>query len=210
MPLGKEGIKINTKLLSQKEQELVFSNQKLVGSVYNRLIKKVNIPSSQNEDYIQEGMFALCRAAQTYDENKGFAFSTYASKVIYNQMLFYFRTTCKHNGVISLSTPVESENPDDISDFSLETCLMDPSSDRFVGEIETKEYLDFLVSTTINMKNERTRKIALEILNSIFTNTNATQIASCHGVSRQYVSSIREKLQKQYCRMEGGKRLLSQ
>ena len=54
-----------------------------------------------DEDIVQSGMVGLCKAANTWDEEKS-TFSTYASICILNEIRIEFRKRKKHQGVLSL------------------------------------------------------------------------------------------------------------
>lgn len=62
-----------------------------------------------DEDVIQTGMLALCRAANTWDEERS-AFSTYAVQCIQNGINKYFRDNKKHKNVLSLDYQVKRKD----------------------------------------------------------------------------------------------------
>lgn len=61
--------------LTDDERERVEANRGLVGMVVFRWMK---LSEDVAEDAIQDGMLGLMRAAQLYDPDRGFTFSTYA------------------------------------------------------------------------------------------------------------------------------------
>ncbi len=79
-------------------QKLIEDNMNLVYFV----IHKYYPTFYQDEDIIQIGMVGLCYAANTFDESKGFKFSSFASKCILNEINMEFRRRKKQKGVLSL------------------------------------------------------------------------------------------------------------
>lgn len=69
--------------LTEEEQEVVAKNTGLIGLA----IKKVGPNGNLVDDQFQDGAIALMTAARKYDESKGWKFSTYATKSIYNALL---------------------------------------------------------------------------------------------------------------------------
>ncbi|KAJ8903422.1 hypothetical protein NDN08_004530 [Rhodosorus marinus] len=62
------------------KQALVSANLRLVHSVVNKSSRSHGLKdASQRQDLMQEGVFGLMRAAEKYDADKGFRFSTYAT-----------------------------------------------------------------------------------------------------------------------------------
>ena len=70
--------------LTPEERALVEENEKLVPFIANKYDWCRRVYGSI-EDAIGDGYIALCIAAQTYDAGRGYAFTTYASKLIFRQ-----------------------------------------------------------------------------------------------------------------------------
>lgn len=63
-----------------------------------------------DEDMIQEGMIGLWKACQTFDEDKGYKFATYAAICIVNEIRMAYRKVKKHSiHTISLEDPVPDQ-----------------------------------------------------------------------------------------------------
>ena len=77
-------------MLSKEQQKLVEDNIKLVSFV----IKLHDVEF--NQDLYQQGCLGLCKAAKTFDPSKGFTFSTYATKGIWNEIGMDFRKINRH------------------------------------------------------------------------------------------------------------------
>lgn len=68
----------------KSKQELVLNNMGLVGHTLKKYFK---FSSEDYDEYFQEGLLGLVLAANSYDDSKGFQFSTYACRCIYFQVL---------------------------------------------------------------------------------------------------------------------------
>lgn len=92
--------------------ELVQDNMKLVGFVIKN--KKLNIPfhiQKDMRDLYQEGYILLIKAANKFDESKGYEFSTYAVNTIYLGLRsFLDRDAVKRYKYQGLSLEYEFEN----------------------------------------------------------------------------------------------------
>lgn len=85
-------------------QQLIEDNMNLVYF----LISKRYPTFIGDDDIAQCGMIGLCRAADTWNEDKS-AFSTYASSCILNEIKREFRTRCKHQDTLSLDYTYPNE-----------------------------------------------------------------------------------------------------
>lgn len=63
------------------KQTLVTANLRLVNSLVNKYGRRSGrkMPAYKMQDLMQEGVFGLLRAAEKFDGDKGFRFSTYAT-----------------------------------------------------------------------------------------------------------------------------------
>lgn len=78
---------------------------------HTRLIYYILIKFKLNNDNeaISAGYDGLLKAIKTFDESKGFKFSTYASKVIYNEVLMMLRKTKKYRETITLNNNISEK-----------------------------------------------------------------------------------------------------
>ena len=86
-------------------QQLIEDNMNLV----HFIISKHYPTFIGDEDIAQCGMIGLCRAADTWKDDKS-AFSTYASKCILNEIYDEFKRRCRHKEVWSLDYPIRNED----------------------------------------------------------------------------------------------------
>ena len=73
----------------EERNNLVTTNMGLIGVAMNKLVNQMTVYSviRNNDDARQEAFLALIRAAELWDETKGFKFSTYAVQCIVNTLL---------------------------------------------------------------------------------------------------------------------------
>ncbi len=79
------------------KQKLIEENMNLVYFTINKYFPRY----SNDEDMIQTGMVGLCTAAQYWNESKG-SFSTYAIRIIRNQLCNEHNYRNKHKKTLSL------------------------------------------------------------------------------------------------------------
>ena len=79
------------------KNKLIEDNMSLVYFIINKYYPTY----ITDEDIVQAGMLGLCKAGDTWNEDKG-AFSTYAAICIRNNIRMEFRGRGKHQGVLSL------------------------------------------------------------------------------------------------------------
>ena len=84
------------------QQKMIEDNMNLVKYIFN---KKFSKNREMEEDILQEGYIGLTIAAKTFDQDTGIMFSTYAYKVIYNQILMFLRGN-KNKDMVSLDEEV--------------------------------------------------------------------------------------------------------
>ena len=97
------------KKLNEEQCKLVENNIPLIYYIAKRY------PSFPIEEEIGILHIALCKAALSFDDGKKVKFSTYASTVITNEILMYFRYMNKpiNSNVISIYTEFKARGDDD-------------------------------------------------------------------------------------------------
>lgn len=133
MPLlfFKENNNVMTDLNNEKlaENDLVNSAKQgnarafeLLAAKYQRLldwyVRQLNLPVSEKDDFIQEGLIGLLKAVRTYD-SKSSSFLTYASLCIKNSIISAVRKYNKNFSTLSY---------DDISDNTIPDMTSSPES----------------------------------------------------------------------------------
>lgn len=66
-----------------------------------------NSPEFLREEILAEARVGLWKACKTYDSSQGFTFSTYAVRVIFNQVGMFMRKQRKYSNMISLDSFIE-------------------------------------------------------------------------------------------------------
>lgn len=127
--------------MTAEQEKLVESNLRLVDFVIRRKFPRWR-EIGEYEDVQQIGRIGLCKAAQTYDPDKGRMFSTYAAKCIRNELKMALR------GINALSREGEDRRlsmdavlGDD--DFTLADLVPDPGADT-EHQLEVREKLQKL------------------------------------------------------------------
>ena len=102
------------------KEELFNENKPLITYVINKMC----LDNSKFEDYFQIGAIGLWKAINCYKEEKGFEFSTFATKCIKNELLLEMRKEAKQTPCISLDAPIKEEDGitflDTISDNNID------------------------------------------------------------------------------------------
>ena len=106
----------NRMQMNEEQRALVEENLPLVGQTIARHIRyNEDICGMGADDLYQEGCWALCRAAMTYDQaGRGTPFSAYARPVIRNHLLDHCRRVLRqreHLPTVPLDVPVSEDIP---------------------------------------------------------------------------------------------------
>lgn len=166
--------------------KLITDNMKLVYFVYHQLAK-TSLTINNRDDLISEGMLGLCKAANSFDENKGTKFSTYAALCIKNAMLMYIRKLKKYTPhEISLCMPMGRD--EEGKTITVEDVIVDEkSSEEYIIE---KIMLD-------EFEKKQTPQDHL-ILCSLKKGLNQKEIGKLVGISQSYVSRRIKKMRKEF------------
>lgn len=128
--------------LSKDQQDLVSDNHNLIYSYAN----KMNLDINEYYDLLAIG---LCKAAKTYDPDRGYAFSTYAYFVMRNECYQYWRHL---NTVSQIPEELIFSYHNPFSEDSEEQDRIERLNDIFgtyqldSTEIELREFIDSLKS----------------------------------------------------------------
>ena len=105
------------KKLTKDQWQLVIENDKLLYV----MLSMFNYNKSEEEEIIYNaGLPAMIRAALRFDESKGFKFSTWACKIIYNAYNSYFKQESKKINTISFDIDCPEHHPAVMPDDSAE------------------------------------------------------------------------------------------
>ena len=157
--------------MDEKRDELILNNESLI----YLMLKRMNL-YSEREHYYDVGMVGLVKAANTYNPDRGYAFSTLASVCIQNEILYYIRSNKKHDNTISLDSPVPNQ----------------------IGEDENKSLID-IIASDFNMEDYLIEKEKIEILNKAISTLEPDE----QYLLKHYYSSTTKQSQQELAKMYG-------
>ena len=164
------------------KEQVVLNNTGMVGLV----LKSLNL-STQDEDLYSIGIIGVVKAVNTFNSDKGFAFSAYATHIIRNEILATFRKK-RIIQVFFLDEPYQLENGE-----SVEFSEMIADSSRFEEEV----IADIQMEQMLSKLSDREKKI----ISFSMDDKTQREIAEILGISQPCVSriikSIHNKWRKQ-------------
>ena len=179
--------------MTEAQKELVLNNQGLIIHIWDKHIYKGGIVKRWKDDIIQEGYFALCRAAMYFDSTRGYEFSSFACKCIRTRMLHVINWL--YNKVL-LDIGGESLI------FDFEDPLNTPKSilDYISYELNTDDIEDTAdAERLLKRLTKKERWVIGKWIEGEQTSAQiAAEIGSTAGSIREQVRKIRKKLKKWY------------
>lgn len=176
--------------LQQSREERIIANKNLV----YHLLKNYSIRPDDYDDIVQIGMIGLMKAVDTFDESRNFKFTTYAGRVIHNEIRMYFRKSKKYTKDISMNTVVgEGKNAEELI---LEDTIQDNTL-AVSEKIEQQEYIEYVIDIILSQFSRRDTIIFLYQMSGM----KQREIAERLQLSRTYISRIISRVQnylKQY------------
>lgn len=188
-PLSKEEIEEcfrEYKKGNQEAREKIISHN--IRLVYYIVFKQFsNI--KEKDDLVQIGCFALIKAVDSYEIEKGILFPTYATRCIYNEILMLLKKNKKNITNVSLEDAITES---DDGELRLENILKDINV-HFEEDCEKKELFK-KINEIVDSLSERDRMI-VELTFGFKNNKVYTQyeISKITGISQPYVSRIIRK-----------------
>lgn len=173
--------------LSREKEHLVLNNQKLV----HYLVQKMGVTpkSSEYEDIVSIGMLGLVKAAITFDPSKKYAFSSYASRCINNEIFMHYRKANKYAYDISIDEPIGNDGKG--NEITLGETI-EHSESNFVERIVNKEAFISGMSIILNCLTGRSRLVMLYRIGNVIQQ----EIAEKFNISRSYVARYESKAQE--------------
>lgn len=167
--------------LTSEQQKLALDNRGLVYSTFARKIQMTRKIKQSQDDILQEGFCGLLKAARTFNDNKGYTFSTYATQCIYNEMMQFIRKLQNSRVTNSLDAPI-AKAKDDNDDI----CLMDviPSDDwqNLDDQIDCEIMLEFIHEISNVLPSDMK-----QVLDDILSGKNRYEIAKELCLTRQAI-----------------------
>ena len=169
--------------MTQEQRKLVEDNYKLV----RFFCKKYRIDP---EEYHGNLSIGLCKAAMSYDETKGFSFSTYAMKCMYNEYLQKIRDdNNKQMSFEKTFLSLDKEMSNDCGDtWTLADIVSKSNSEPW------QNIISFKIKDILSEKELRVCKM-------YYNGLSQSMIGEKEGCTQTYISRIltkaRKKLEKE-------------
>ena len=172
--------------LTKEQAKIAENNIRLAGYMAQKWIKK-GVHNIDVDEIFSLFSFALCKAAASFDPNRGAKFATYAARCMENELKMEFRRKDRgggENSEVALGMIIVSD--EDGGELELQEVLRNKSHleyDRVIDVMYTKEALKILSDRD------------LEILKSkYFFDETQREIAERLDISQSYVSRIEKKI----------------
>ena len=141
---------------------------------------------TEREDLTQEGMLGLIAAVYSFDESKGFAFSTYAGSCIKNRIISSIRTISSKKKIpLELIVPLDERDGYAVSGSSPEESLISR---------EQTERISRLIESELT---EKERSVFLLYLQGLSYGQIAEKTASTEKSVDGTLQRVRKKLREQ-------------
>lgn len=166
---------------------LISRNLRLVAHI----VKNYNSTGIDTDDLNSIGSIGLMKAVNSYDQDKGTRFATYAAKCIANEILMYLRTLSKRRNEVSLQDTIGTDKDGNETTY-MDIIGTDPEAivDMVEQNIETRR-----MYSKVNSILKGREKSIIAMRYGLFNKQARTQseIARLFGISRSYVSRIEKK-----------------
>jgi len=169
----------------QDVNEIIKCN---IGLVYSQLNK---LYLNNDDNAISIGYEALYTAILTFDESKGFAFSTYATCCIYNALGSYIRTLKRKNtlDIISYNNFVQDKNGNKHEYCESLTSRDDSVEHKILKEEYVTNVMDSFNYVYCNLVSDK-QKLIVKIWRDNDFNITNEEIAETAKVSQPYVNQV--------------------
>ena len=164
--------------------KLILHNLRLV----SHIVRKYYGTSPDQEDLTSIGTIGLVKAVDTFKEDAGTRFSSYASRCIQNEILMNFRSKKKYAGEVSLGETIDVDR-----DGNPLTYMDVISTNEDLGEeFDRKILIERTMRYVRGALDERERQIIAMRYGVLGVPRALTQkeIAKKLGISRSYVSRL--------------------
>lgn len=178
-------------VLTISQQQMVEKNQAIVVYCIDKLL---TLKPNLYEEAFSVGLIGLCKAAISFNSNKNTSFSSFACKVVKNEILRYIYSENKHLNNIHFEEDNEEDGRftvsiDEIADInaiSIDEC------------IEKRNEIANIISILLNCFSGKNRLISLYF----FAGIKQKDIASKFNISRSSVAMIVKKVKERLFEME--------
>ena len=137
-------------------EKIILGNMKLVLHITSKRIAQDYAVDA--DDLLQIGIEGLIKAVDSFDYQKGYAFTSYASRVISNELNMKFRKMKYLKMIISLDQLIDSTDEDNTLTF--DEVIKDPNSD-FEADIMHMTMLS-LMESALDCLDEKRKNIIID------------------------------------------------
>ena len=173
--------------LNEKQRQLVescLSNGRLTvvhQAIREYIVVNETIFGFGYEDLYQEGCIWLCKAAATFQEEKGVKFETYAFKVVANGLRTYCRLMCSKQKR-QCTLPLYADEED--GQLGMEQLLAEDHTEDFISDMDTLQLLH-----TLKAQYSGTVKLGIEAIEWKVKGLTGKEIADMYGVKPNLVGA---------------------
>ena len=184
--------KLSTKTYFTKDElntTNVENNMGLVYYIVKGYAKTIDLSNTSDtfEDLVSIGTIGLIKAVNTFDEDKGYKFATYATRCIHNEILMNFRKNKKRNQEISMNTIIHVDKEG--NEMTIENTIEGQIDCNQDDGMELQEVLNILPL----IENKKKRNVLLLLL----AGKTQREIAAIMEVSQSYISRLQQKATKE-------------
>lgn len=193
-----EGYTIPPKL-TKEETERLFrefyegskdARNKLITYNFRLILMVINQNFGRDEyakkDFFSVGVIGLIHAVDTYEITKGYAFSTYATKCIKNEILTFLKDSKNDRQIYSLNQVISKNDNDD--EVELEDIVSDDND--LTEDYEQKEVYKIIREILDQIPAGKRRILMMYFGFDRDRIYNKTEIAQMYGLSRNFVSKL--------------------
>lgn len=172
---------------NQAIEKLLNEHKQLV----NFVTRKYFLVGGDNDDLLQEGMIALYKAINSYDETKGVAFATYAKTVIEHTIINAIKSDASNKNVMLNSSygltnqGQVTNNSDDDFGYTIASDSLSPES-QVISTEQTKDIVKQIKDCLSDYE--------LKILKFYLKGLSYTQIAGELSVSSKSVDNALNRI----------------
>lgn len=184
-------VKRNQELLENHQyNELIKENINLVHNTIKKNYPYVKRDSYEYEDMFSDGLYGMYKAAINFKIDRGFTFSTFASKCILNQIKMSYRYSKKHKNLISLYTFVQNLNGknSDKDEIFLLDCIEDTSDTYF--PIKQKIFVTALKNSLLELPEKDQKLFTMRYVQ----NLKQREISVKLGMTQSGISRMLQRI----------------
>ena len=164
-------------------EKLIVHNLRLVSHV----VRKYYGTAQDQEDLVSIGTIGLIKAVDTFKEENGARFATYAARCIQNEILMYFRSQKKHATEVSIHETIDVDRDGNPLTYMDVMATEDNVTEELDARVKS-ERVRLLVETVLDARERQI--VTLRYGLSGQAPLTQRQVAQLLGISRSYVSRI--------------------